>query len=236
MIAETLNIIHEADPHIPRNLPVIIVPYKGGGFFEWDKNSIILPVCPSIPKEEVVIRAMGNYKIMSDQSKGKGQLKKLYEKAFDKGQFKNRFLQDYVQWITHMTKGHRKIMSVKKFDFFQEHVGPSPKDLLCSDEIRLMPKSELRKLIRDLHARPQLSQDDYLDLCAAYWLIGDHKKANQYAETALTAGMPNPKVFLACGYTLSHLKDKAKAKQMFKSCQRYFKNSLWGAYASRALD
>ena len=121
-VGETLNDIRQCDLHIPKDLPIIILPYRGSGFFEWDKNTLVIPISPSVAKEEAVIRAVGNYRILTDQLEHRGEMKRVYEKLFDKGSFKNRFLQDYVQWITHMSLGHRKIMSPKKFDFFQDFI------------------------------------------------------------------------------------------------------------------
>jgi hypothetical protein len=207
-VGDTLNDIRECDPYIPKDLPIVIIPYRGSGFFEWDKNTLVIPTSPSVPKAEAIIRATGNYRILIDQLEHRGKMKRIYEKNFDKGNFKNRFLQDYVQWITHMSRGHRKIMNNKKFDFFQSYIGPNPEHLLCSPQLNLMPKANLRKRIRDHHSNASLTQFDYLDLAHCYWLIGDLRKTNQYAETALTAGMPNPKVFLTCGYALQQVKDK----------------------------
>jgi hypothetical protein len=235
-VGDTLNDIRQCDPHIPKDLPIIIIPYRGSGFFEWDKNTLVIPTSPSVPKEEAIIRAAGNYRILTDQLEQQGEMKKVYEKLFEKGSFKNRFLQDYVQWVTHMSQGHRKIMSLKKFDFFQDFIGPKPQNLLCAPQLVLTPKASLRRKIREHHTNSSISQNDYLDLTACYWLVGDHAKATQYSEMALSAGMPNPKVFLIYGYTLKHAKDKLKAAQMFKSCLRYYKGTLWGAYAARELE
>lgn len=234
-VGDTLAQIHQCDPHIPKDLPVIIIPYRGSGFFEWDKNSLIIPVSPSVPQEEAIIRAVGNYKILTDQLDNRGEMKRLYEKNFDKGGFKNRFLQDYVQWVTHITLGHRKIMNVKKFDFFQDFIGPNLKNLLAPQALIQTPKAQLRKKIRDMLTK-SLSQEDYLTIASCFWLLDDKVKATQYADMALTAGMPNPRVFLTYGYTLKATRDKPKANQMFKNCLRYYKNTLWGTYAARELE
>ena len=235
-VGDTLKLIHLCDPHVPKNLPLIIVPFRGSGFFEFDKNTLIIPLFPSLAPQEVVIRAVANYRILTDQLEHQGELKRLYEKLFDKGRFKERFLQDYVQWITHISRGHRSIMHSRKFDFFLEFVGPNPKYLLCDPQLKDLPKVQLKRKINDILASTKTTQEDYLILATCHWLNQDIAKALQYCENALTAGMPNPKVFLAYGYALREMKDRAKSQLMFKNCLRYYKDTIWGAYAAHELS
>jgi hypothetical protein len=234
-VGDTLKLIHLCDPHVPHSLPVIIVPFRGSGFFEFDKNTLIIPLFPSIAPQEVIIRAVGNYRLLTDQLEHKGEMKRVYEKTFEKGRFKEKFLQDYVQWITHISRGHRSIMPRKKFDFFMNYVGPNPKNLLCEPLLQDLPNVQLKRKINDLLSIPQMNQEQYLTVATCHWLLQDTTKAVQYCEAALTAGMPNPKVFLANGYALRETKDKAKSLQMFKNCYRYYKNTIWGAYAAHEM-
>ena len=234
-VGDTLKLIHLCDPHVPKNLPLIIVPFKGSGFFEFDKNTLIIPLFPSLAPQEVIIRAVSNYRLLTDQLEQQGKMKWQYEKLFDKGRFKERFLQDYVQWITHISRGHRSIMLGKKFDFFLDFVGPNPQQLLCDPQLKDLPKVQLKRKINDILSAPQTTQEEYLVLATCFWLNQEPNKAVQYCESALTAGMPNPKVFLAYGYALREIKDRVKSVQMFKNCLRYYKDTLWGAYAAHEL-
>ena len=235
-VGDTMKLIRQCDPHIPEDLPVVIVPYKGSGFFEWDKNSLIVPVTPTLPPKEVIIRAVANYRILSDNFENQGELKRQYEKHLEKGGFKERFLQDYVKWIEHISQGHRKILSVKKFDFFVEFVGPDRNKLLADGQLLYLSKLQLRKKIQEIMTSTNMSQKEYYNISVCHWLLDDFKKADQYMSEAMSAGMPSPKILLAQGYISQKLLEKAKAKQLFKNCIRFFKNTLYGAYAGRELD
>lgn len=235
-VGDTMKLIRQCDPHIPTDLPVVIVPYKGSGFFEWDKNSLIVPVTPSLPPKEVIIRAVANYRILTDNLEHKGELKRQYERHLEKGGFKERFLHDYTQWVEHISQGHRKIMSLKKFDFFVEYVGPNRNKLMADGSLLYLSKYQIRKKITEMLTNSKMSQKDYYDLSVSYWLLEEYQKSDQYMSEAMTAGMPSPKILLAQGYIAQKILEKARAKQMFKNCVRFFKNSLYGAYAARELE
>jgi tetratricopeptide (TPR) repeat protein len=234
-VSKALETLYECDPYLPQDLPVLMVPFRGSGFFEFDNNTLIVPISPTFPAEEVVFRASANYRLLTDQLQHKGEIKRNYEKLFDGNRFKENFLKDYVQWMTRISKGHRKIMPLKKFDFFSSYIGPDPKSLLASPEIKFMPKPQLRRQLNELMGG-ETSQAGYIRIATIYWHLDDKAKALKYAEEALTAGMPNPKLLLIYGYTLKARGDAKKAQQMFKNCQRLYKNSLWGAYAQRELE
>ncbi len=236
-VGKTLKLVRSVDPHIPNELPVVIVPYKGSGFFEWDKNSLIIPVTPSVPQEEAVIRACANYRILTDNLENRGELKRQYEKTLEKGSFKERFLQDYVNWVQKVSIGQRKIMTNKKFDFFVQYVGPDPENLFASKELIHLPKAQVRKKSQSLlSTTAELSQDEFFECSVCFWKLDDIQKAKQYMESAQTAGMPNAKILLALGYIYKKLKDKPMAIKTFKSVVKFFKESLHASYASRELE
>jgi len=236
-VGKTLKLIRSVDPHIPSELPVVIVPYKGSGFFEWDKNTLIIPVTPSIPKEEVVIRACANYRILTDNLENRGELKRQYEKTLEKGSFKERFLQDYVNWVQKVSIGQRRIMTNKKFDFFVQYVGPDPENLFASKELIHSSNAQLRKKSQAiLSSTAILSQDNFYDCAVCFWKLGDFQKSKQYMESAQTSGMPSAKILLVLGYIYKKLKDKPMAMKSFKSVVKFFKETLYASYASRELE
>lgn len=235
-VRDMLEIIHACDPHIPKDLPILIMPYKGSGFFEWDKNTLILPLTPSMAPREVIIRAAGNYRILMDNIESGGALKREYERQFEKQGFKERFLRDYTQWMLHIAVGHRNIMNTKKMDFFTSFVGPDPEKLLSSPQLFKLNRAQLKKKAEALSRNSQPSQEDYLQMAQCFWLSEDLKKALHYGDIALTAGRPHARVLLINAYLSRAAKDKLKATQMFKRCLRSFKDTLWGAYAARELE
>lgn len=229
--------VREADPQIPEELPIVIVPYKGSGFFEWDHNALVIPVTPSLAHEDVIIRACANYRILTDNLEHRGELKRQYERTLEKGSFKERFIQDYINWVKKVTLGQRRIMSNKKFDFFMKFIGPKQEALFASKEIMAMTNPQLRKKTQEILAQTSsISQNDYFDLATSFWRLGNVMNARKYMELAMTAGMPNAKVILSMGLIELHLKDKIASSKNFKSVLKYFKESIYASYAIRALE
>ncbi|MBF0196064.1 MAG: hypothetical protein HQL32_00020 [Planctomycetes bacterium] len=235
-VGDTLKLIRQCDPHLPENLPVVIVPYKGSGFFEWDKNTLIVPVTPSISPADTIIRAAANYRILTDNLENRGELKRQYERHLEKGKFKERFLADYSLWVNNVSKGHRKIMSTRKFDFFSEYIGPPPEKLFCDAETLHLSNYQLRKRAQAILASPRIQQDDYFNLATSFWILDDKVRALRYMDLAMSSGRPSPKIMMASGLIYKGLKDRAQAIKSFKSCLRYFKDTLFGAYAARELE
>lgn len=235
-VKKTMEHIRECDPNLPNELPVVIVPYRGSGFFEWDKNFLIVPVTPSIPAQETITRAVANYRILTDNLEHNGEMKRQYERNLDRGGFKERFLQDYNLWVTSISKGHRRIMTNKKFDFFMHYVGPNPDVLFAGHDLSHLSSFQLRKKTQDLLSETHISQEQYYEIAVCFWRLEDTIKSLRYMELAQTSGVPSPKILLSLGYIHKKLRDKAASTRAFKSCLKYFKNSLYGSYASRELD
>jgi hypothetical protein len=235
-VGQWMQQIRACDPYIPEELSVVIVPYRGSGFFEWDKNTLIVPLSPSVPKEEAVIRAVASYRILMDKLENDGRLKLQYEKSFDKGQFKERFFKDYTQWVTHVSHGHRRIMNDKKLDFFMDYVGPSCEKLFASNKLMHQSSFQLRRRVRDLTAQVDISQEEYMELSCCYHILKEHKKAEYYLDLALSSGRPSPQVLLSRGVVYRALSDAKMAQNALKQCSKVFKDSIYGVYASRLLE
>jgi tetratricopeptide (TPR) repeat protein len=235
-VGQWMQRIRACDPYIPEELSVVIVPYKGGGFFEWDKNTLIVPLTPSVPKEEAVIRAVASYRILMDKLENEGRLKQLYEKQFEKGTFKERFFKDYTQWVTHVGQGHRRIMNDRKIDFFMEHVGPSEDKLFAPNKYMHLSAFQLRRRIRDVTAQVEISQEEYLELGCCFFILKEYKKAEYYLDLALSSGRPSALVLLSRGMVYRSLSDAKMAQNAFRQCSKVFKDSIHGVYASRLLD
>src|SRR5204862_1418691 len=45
-LASTLALAEQCDPMLPEAASLLIAPYAGGGFYEWDRDTLFVPLVP----------------------------------------------------------------------------------------------------------------------------------------------------------------------------------------------
>ncbi len=231
--------IFEVDPNIPGQPNMLIAPFLGTGFFEWDRDTIFVPLISTRSEEESIVSALGNYRIMIDNLHSQGNLKRAYETRFGESDFRNAFLRDYKSWILGVGKGFRGALDPDRFRFFKEYIGPAPDKLFAPFELVNISPSEHQELIKNIRAqinRSEASFEDHYKLAVLYYK--EHRPAEALDQMAIAVKL-NPtdgRAMYSLGYLCAKLGIWDKARKALEEVVNISASSLWQVYASDLLD
>jgi tetratricopeptide (TPR) repeat protein len=236
-VSEVFDLIKELDPYVEFNLDVLIAPFTGSGFFEWDRNTLVVALNPVGGAERAVVNAVANYRLLEDTFSGRVHIVEAYKKQFGKG-FRERFLNDYSNWILSVSQGKKDALNEWNFQFFVEHIGPDPAGPpVPHGRGKLSPE----KRNQEIDSIQRIMEADCLTVREAYTLaalLWEVQRFDEAIETLLVATGLAPddcKVPYGLGL-LREKKDEIPAARLdFEKVLRLAPNSLWGIYAQDAL-
>lgn len=237
-IADLMRHIEEVDPRLPGRPNILIAPFTGSGFFEWDRDTVYVPLISTRNTEESVVNGIGNYRIMVDNLHDGGRLKKLYKSRFLVEDFRAQFLRDYRNWVLGIGRGFRGAMSPDAYEFFRQVIGPNVEHLFApADLIRLTPNEirELRKSLRAKMNRGDAVYEDHLKLAYVYHRECIPTEALDQLGQAVRMNPTDGRTMFAYGWMCRRVGKLDKAKQALKECLNVAPNTIWHIYASDEL-
>ena len=95
-VAAVMRLVRDVDPGLPGHPHILIAPFYGGGFFEWDRDTMVIPLTPSKDVDECVVEAVANYRVMIDGLHQDGTLKRAYRQV-DQSDFHEAFVRDCLE-------------------------------------------------------------------------------------------------------------------------------------------
>jgi tetratricopeptide (TPR) repeat protein len=239
ILAEIHQTIKTLDPTLSATANVLIAPYVGNGFYEWDRDTIFVPLIPTRSQEEAIATAFANYRIMLDTLKNRGMLKKAYEQRFPGKNFRANFIEDYKAWVLGVGKGIRGAIDKVGFEFFKDYIGPSHANLFAPAELsRLSDKErdEIIKSVRSLINEGAATYQDYYKIAVAYWQIPNAPEALNHLAHAVKLNPTDGRILLALGYLCLKMGIEDKAKEAFEECVDIASNTVWQVYAQNYLQ
>lgn len=237
-IATLVRHIEEVDPRLPGRPNILIAPFTGSGFFEWDRDTVYVPLISTRTAEESVVNGIANYRIMIDNLHEGGKLKKLYKSRFLVEDFRAQFLKDYRNWVLGIGRGFRGAMSPEAYEFFRQVIGPNVDHLFAPAElIRLTPHEihELRKLLRAKMNRGEAAYEDHLKLAYVYHRENIPQEALEQLSMAVRMNPTDGRTMFAYGWMCRRVGKVDKAKQALKECFNIAPNTIWHIFASDEL-
>src|SRR5258706_5651907 len=125
-----LALAEQCDPMLPEAASLLIAPFAGGGFYEWDRDTLFVPLVPTREPEQAVLQGLANYRVLLDKFHDGGKFKKEYETALEGGDdFGTIFARDYRAWVNGVGKGFKGALDPARFAFFRDRIGPQPANL-----------------------------------------------------------------------------------------------------------
>jgi len=233
-VGRVREMIGECDPRVELNQNILIAPFTGNGFFEWDRNTLIVSLIPARSVAEDVISAVANFRIMADSLYYEGELRRQYEAIFPNERFQRRFLRDYRSWVLRVGEGRKEGIEPRAFEFFRTNIGPSttgaplPKELWhlsSAQKTALMEKC--RRLIRDGTADPRIRKT----LGLLLWARGKNDAAVRELERARTDLPDDGLLLYALGVLYRRQRMVSSARKYLTECTRRAKNTIWSVYA-----
>ena len=234
-----LSRIRETDRGFTVEPVVVIAPFRGRGFFEFDRDSLFVPLFPVAGPGDAIAHAAGNYRMLIDSFQQEGTLKDAYEAAFAGVKMARDFQQDYRAWIASAGHGTREGMEPERFSFFRAHVGPDCSGVIAPANLRFMPETAravLRGRLEKMLASEQVDANLYYRLAVLYWQDGKTDEALSALLKSVGMDRQNAMASFSAGILLSRAGDRDRAGKMFELCRTVARDGIWGLYAELAAS
>src|SRR5258706_67305 len=145
----TLALAEHCDPMLPEAASLHIAPYAGGGFYEWDRDTLFVPLVPTREPEQAILQGLANYRILLDKFQDGGKFKKEYETALGGADdFGTSFVRDYRAWVNGVGKGFKGALDPARFAFFRDRIGPQPGTLYAPRGWVSRTPKELEEMVK----------------------------------------------------------------------------------------
>jgi tetratricopeptide (TPR) repeat protein len=236
VVARVLDLVRLVDPKIGLNRDLLIAPFTGSGFFEWDRNALIIALTPARNAEEAVVNAVANFRLLDD-ARGAGKITAAY-RAMHGSNFRQQFLADYRNWVLRAGKGKRDALSDKSYKFFVENIGPPPAGPIIPHEMGRRSVSEreveIKRLRRLVHTGSFAPEEAY-HLGVMLWQNEQIEEAIREMEKAVKASPGDGRMLYSLGLLCRRRRLVSAARKAFRETVRVSPDSIWGIYAHEAL-
>jgi tetratricopeptide (TPR) repeat protein len=237
---QVLSRVAECDPALPMPASLLIAPYVGGGFYEWDRDTVFLPLVPTRSPEQAVVTAVAHYRVLLDALQDNGRLRAAYEAAFGASDdFHAAFTRDYRAWVLDVGRGFKAALDPRRFAFFAEYVGPQPSALYAPAPWADVASREGEEAVKQ--ARLRMSKGEAsLEDCFRLGVAGAQARqvvgALEALQVARRLAPSDGRTLLALGFLTSRTGDLDAARNLYNACMALAPNSLWAVYAAGELQ
>lgn len=238
-ISEIFHCVKEADPYLPETTNILIAPFVGVGFYEWDRDTVFVPLVPTINEEEAIVNGLSNYRLMLDNLRDGGQIKRAYETRFGREDSRSNFMRDYKSWVLGIGKGFRGSMDAQHYDFFKSYIGPNDQDMFAPVEIARLTPEERRKTITLSLTKINRAEGTWMDhykVAVIHWKEGRASEALKEMAKAVKVNPVEGRIMFTLGYMCSSAGLNEKAKDAFKECIDISEGTIWSVYASNSYQ
>jgi tetratricopeptide (TPR) repeat protein len=238
-IKTIINSVKEADPTIPDRLNILVAPYVGLGFFEWDRGTIFLPLISTRSEEESIVTGFANYRIMGDALQDNGRLRHLYETKLGRKDFREGFIKDYKNWVLGIGKGYKGALDPDTYNFFKRYIGPSQDNLFAVSEILNISSAERAKLIKECREKLNKGEggfNEHYMLGILYWKENRSSEALSEIARAVKENPTDGRALYTLGFQCELAGIFDKAKSAYEEILNVAPNTIWHVYASDALE
>jgi tetratricopeptide (TPR) repeat protein len=235
--AEVLRLLREVDPRLGLDHSLLIAPFTGSGFFEWDRDTLLVALSPARSSEEAVVNAVGNLRLLLAARQGQGKLIALYRDEHG-ASFREHFLNDYRAWVLRVGRGRREALSEARFQLLADHLGPPMGGPVVPAELCHLSVKEREDLAAKLAAAVAKGRPDaqeFQHLAVLHWQAERIDQAISMMEKAAAAAPESGQILYSLGALFRRRRLTGEARKSFRECARVALNSLWGIYANEAL-
>lgn len=237
-VAAVVSLIREADPRLPLERTILIAPFTGNGFFEWDRDTLVVSLIPARSVEEDVTMAASSLRMSLDRFQHDEELKRQYQKAFAGRDFREAFTRDYLAWVLRVSRGQKQHISQQAFEFFVQYIGHNGTDPVPLPELAGLTLAERNRKYQDIVAGLRGGKAGPNDLLVAgviCWHRGDHNAARRYLEQAAGLAPADGRILYSLGALLRNMRMRGTARRYLLQCTRNATPSIWKVYAFEAL-
>lgn len=236
--AEGLERASDCDATFDVDPVVLIAPFQGRGIYEWDRDSLVISLCPVESAGDSVANAVGNYRMLIDSFQGEGALRQAYADEFPGSTFHVDFQADYRKWVTGIGCGRADALPDGKRSFFRRWIGPDCDGPLIPGELRHLSPPALRLIRGRLRKQVESAPGDWnaqMRLAGAAYLAGEMETALGHMTLAAKAAPRNGRVLMGLALLLREQGLREKAASIFSIIRARIPDSIWAVYADDAL-
>jgi len=238
-VVKLLPVLHEVDAELPDST-VLLAPFSGVGFFEWDRDMLVVPVQPTRDIVSTVIAAFAHYRVMADVLHEESRLYTAYQDTFGKnGNFRQDFIRDYQNWVLRVGDGFRGGVDGRVFDFFQAHIGPRKEHLFAPASLAKQTTEERDQRMKEIQGRIDMAEDTAADRYALGILLGLAQNMAGAISNLKMAVKMNPldeRTLFTLGHVYEMRRDTRKAQELFRTVVNLAGRSIWQVYAADRLS
>lgn len=239
-IEPILALAKQVDPRLVEPASILIAPYSGGGFYEWDRDTLFLPLVPTRDPEHAVIQGLASYRILLDKFQEDGAFRKEYESALGASEdFGTTFARDYKAWVLGVGKGFKGALEPARYAFFRDRIGPSLDTLYAPREWAGRSAQEQEELLKAGKLQASLGKagfEDHYKLAVAAWRDRKGGQAIQHLQEALRISPIDGRALLAAGVLSARVGVKDTARLRLQECLSAAPGTLWSIYAAEELQ
>ena len=238
-IAPVLAQVRACDPTLPELSSILLAPAIGAGFYEWDRDTLFLPILPTRSAEESVVSALARYRMLLDRFQGEGGLLRDYESAVGGDDPHAGFVKDYKAWILGVGRGFRGALDPARLAFFRERIGPQPASLFAPREWSSLTPEEREGAVRQSRsriARAEGRSDDHYRLAVAAADQQQFAPAIHELQQALRLNPADARALLALGHLSARQGTLDEARKKFAECMALAHGTLWSVYAADEMQ
>lgn len=238
-VSRIMRTIGEYDRLPLQHLNLAILPFKGDGFFDWDRSCLVIPMSPGAGKEQAICMAVADYRVLIDASQDGGSLKRSYEAALAGRDFAEDFPGDYCSWISKLGSGWRGALSGPAYEFFKHRVGPAADGVIGPADLLHFTPAEcqgFRAAVRQRLDSGDARFEDCYHLAVVSWRLNDLETAQQAMTRAVELRSSDRRALFSLALIQRQANQRDAARETLERVVSTASNTLWQVYASDLLS
>ena len=234
-----LERVCEIDPNLPTLPNVLIAPFTGSGFFEWDHDTLVVALTPAVSGPESVASAVGNYRILIDNFQHSSQIKNEYLETakVEEKTYRAQFLFDYKDWVVNCAAGKEATMTNEAYNFFRKVIGPNLRDNPMPHELRHLSVRERNEIADNCEAKIEkqtATSQDYYYLASMNWARGQIDSAITNMRQVSSLSPTDAKIMYSLGLLMLS-KTGLQSIHYLRSCLNNNPPTLWNTLAREEI-
>jgi tetratricopeptide (TPR) repeat protein len=237
VVGEVMELVGEVDPHLSVAYDMLVAPFTGSGFFEWDRNTLVVALTPARSAEYAVVNAVANFRLLSDARSVRSPISSAYRDMYGPD-YRAQFLKDYRNWVLRVARGRRESLTDKSYRFFVYNIAPPPSGPIVPREVVRMTVDERREEAKRLGGRVRggsFTADEAFRLGILLWQREMIDEAIRSMEKAIQVDPDSGRALYSLGVLCRKKRLVGSARKAFRDTIRHAPDSLWGIYAREAL-
>lgn len=213
-----LSRVEELDFHFPQNSSFLLTAGDFDGFFEFDRETLILPLYARGREQEQCVSALGDYRFSIETLRGNSGLIEDLKRAFPQRPPKEAFLDLYRRWIESGSSGNPGLLGAADLELIMNHVAPSPRTLFLRHaefELEQTAKNRILELIKAGKATPKQMHI----MAGQCYKEEKYDEAVEWLKRSVQAEANNPAFEISIAVILARMKNFSTALKVLRKWQ-----------------